>query len=393
MACAVSPTLASRKNITLSTVPTSGSPEFELLRACCSGKSEITEQIASEVRWERVVPLAEHHGVIPQVYERLSQASFVPEAALMALRQSYEDNTRRALWLTRELMRILDHLGAQGILAVPYKGPVLAAMLYGEVTARQFSDVDVLVRAENVLRTKATLGDLGYKSSLHLTARQTRAYLESGYECTFDGPQGRNLLEVQWQILPRFYAVDFDIERMLERGISVPVGGVMVQTLSPEDMMLVLSVHAAKHAWTRLSWLCDIRQLARSREIHWKWVREESSRLGIARIVDVTFSLVETLLGEMPSEAVCSHGDSGFERIAEKLLTVITGDRELDPESLAYFQMMFRVRERLKDRARLGWRLLTTPGVGEWDSIHLPDPFFPFYRAVRLVRVARRSFN
>jgi hypothetical protein len=244
-----------------------------------------------------------------------------------------------------------------------------------------------------VLRTKATLGDLGYKSSLHLTARQTRAYLESGYECTFDGPQGRNLLEVQWQILPRFYAVDFDIERMLERGISVPVGGVMVQTLSPEDMMLVLSVHAAKHAWTRLSWLCDIRQLARSREIHWKWVREESSRLGIARIVDVTFLLVETLLGEMPSGAVCSHGDSGLECIAKNLLNVITGDRELDPESLAYFQMMFRVRERLKDRARLGWRLLTTPGVGEWDSIHLPDSFFPLYRAVRLVRVARRFFR
>jgi hypothetical protein len=387
MACTASQIPASRNNVT---VPTPYSAEFELVRACCSGESEITDQIGSEVRWERVAPLAEHHAAIPRVYECLSQASFVPEAALTTLRHSYQGNTRRTLWLTRELLRILDHLNAHGISAVPYKGPVLAAMLYGEVTARQFSDLDVLVRGEDVSRTEAVLGDLGYGTSLHLSARQTRAYVEAGYEYAFDGPHGRNLLEVQWQILPRFYAVDLDIESMLERAVTVPIGGQIVQTLSPEDLMLVLCVHAAKHAWTRLSWLCDIRQLARSRDIDWKWVQQESARLGVRRIVEVTFSLIEALLGEMPSGAVRRHRDSEVGGVVEKLLSVITGDRELDPESIPYFKMMVRVRERSKDRARLGWRLLTTPGVGEWDSVQLPDSVFPLYRAVRLVRVARR---
>jgi len=70
--------------------------------------------------------------------------------------------------------------------------------------------------------------------------------LESGYERAFDGPAGRNLLEIQWGILPRFYAVDFNLDGFFARASHANMGGRTVKNSLPEDLLLVLCVHAAK---------------------------------------------------------------------------------------------------------------------------------------------------
>lgn len=132
----------------------------------------------------------------------------------------------------------------------------------------------MLIHAAEVPRAKAALAELGYTPGLDLTPQEERAYLASGYEYTFDSAQGRNLLELQWQILPRFYSVDFAVDGLFDRAQTVTVAGRSLQTLNAEDLMLVLCVHAAKHAWVQLSWLCDIDQLARSQRVKWDAVTQ-----------------------------------------------------------------------------------------------------------------------
>ena len=65
-------------------------------------------------------------------------------------------------------------------------------------------------------------------------------YIASGYEWTFDSPAGRNLLELQWALQPRFYAVDFDMDGLFERAVNVAVVGRRVKTPPSEDLLLVL---------------------------------------------------------------------------------------------------------------------------------------------------------
>src|ERR1700730_6947193 len=81
------------------------------------------------------------------------------------------------------------------------------------------------------------------------------------------------------------------------RAVAVTVAGQKFRRLSHQDLMLVLCVHAAKHAWMQLSWLCDIVQLARSRSPDWEALRAQATRLGIERIVAVSFLLAHKLLG------------------------------------------------------------------------------------------------
>ena len=377
----------------LSIAASRASPEFDVLLACCRNPApdsdELRRALSREVDGKRLVQFADHHGVVPRVYPSLSASALLSLEVRETLRQRYEANARRALWLTQELLRVLEHLESHGIAALAYKGPVLAELLYGDVAQRQFSDLDVLVQRSDVPRVKSALRELGYEPAIQLTKRQERAYLASGYEYVFDRGSQRNLLEIQWQILPRFYAIDFDMDQIFQRAASVKLAGRSVRTLCPEDLLVVLSVHAAKHAWMRLSWLCDLAQLARSRAIDRDAVSLQARRLGVERIVGTTFSLADVLLNSKLTLPLRSPG-AGLRTIWEQIIPAMAEGAEYEVESISYFRLMLRLRERWRDRLRFLCRLASTPGPGEWSAVRLPDRLFPLYWLVRVFRLAAR---
>ena len=371
-------------------------PEWDLLLLCCvdlsnrERKERIGQVIRRQLDWERFFQLAEHHGVVPRVYRHLSTVpDVILPSILDTLRQRYQTNAHRTLWLTRELLRILGHLKSRGIDALPYKGPALAEMLYGNVALRQFTDLDVLIRVADLPHVKAAVLELGYEPGITLSPREERAYLASGYEYSFDSAQGKNLLEIQWQILPRFYSVGFDVDALFERGSTISVGGQSVRTLGAEDLTLVLCVHAAKHAWVQVSWLCDIAELATSPQLDWDAIQWQARRLGIERIVAVTFLLAQKLVGTPlpPFVQARLQTDSAAASRATEILSIIERGGEYNTESTAYFRLMLRLRERRQDQFRFLWRLVFTPSVSEWSAIRLPAALFPLYRVVRFFRL------
>ena len=368
--------------------------EFNLLLAFCADHDE-EERIRAITRdpldWQRFVDIAEYHGLIPHVSERIPVFSHIlPVESLRSIEELYESNARRTLWLSRELIRVVKHLESQEIFSLPYKGPALAELLYGKVTARQFSDLDILVHARDVPRTRTALGEIGFAPGITLKPHEERAFLHSGYELTFDTANGRNLLEIQWQILPRFYAVDFDIEGFFERRGTQNLTGVTIPALRAEDLLLVLCVHAAKHLWTQISWLCDITALVKATQIDWELVWRESEALGIRRIVAVTFTLAHRLLGASPPPGMLK--DASLDALVSEILPLIANSAPFDPESIDYFLRIAETREKRGDRARFWWRLATTPSTSEWSAVRLPEPLFPLYRVVRALRLVRRIF-
>ena len=381
-------------------VPAIGSSsEFDLLLACCADPcgdehgERIRKILSRPLDWERILRLVDHHRVVPQVYGELSALSrLVPVQHLNALRLCYEDNARKTLWFTAELVRIVGHLESMGIKAMPYKGPVLAETLYGEVTRRQFGDLDILILPTDVLKAKAALHDLGYKPAIALAARHETAYVKTGYEYSFSAAHGSNLLELQWRILPRFYSIDFDVVDFFERSDEIVVGGRQMRTMRAEDLLLVLCVHAAKHVWVQLSWLCDIAQLVKTRQLDWNAIHYEARHFGIERIVSLNLLLAQKLLA---SQLHSSRQTWAFQKdpstaVLDEILRIIERGAPYDAESLSYFRLMMQLRERSRDRARFLWRLTITPSVSEWSAIQLPRHLQPLYRLLRLSRLAKR---
>jgi len=252
--------------------------------------------------------------------------------------------------------------------------------------------MDVFVRGRDVARIKNAVRELGFTERVPIPEDAEEDYIASGYECTFDSPAGRNLLELQWALQPRYFAVEFDMEGLFERAVNVAVAGRTVKTPSAEDLLLVLSVHAAKHVWGRLIWLCDIAQILRLGNLDWDWVQARARQCGIERILHVTLLLAHGLLATaIPAPVEESVRE---DHAAQAFVDEIAGDvgRGVSymEQQVSYFRLMMRLRERKVDRLRFLARLTFTPGPGEWEAVRLPKPLFPLYRVVRLARLVSR---
>ena len=377
------------------------SREFELL-CVCSGVQLNAERVtriaawqASGIDWEEFLRLAEHHGVLPLVARNLRvHAPDLPSQVAHSLQTSFDGNLRRNRWFASELARIAEYFEKKQLRAVAYKGPVLAESAYGDVALRNFGDLDLLLAATDFERGKAALNDLGYQPSSEQDPAVERFWLRNGYERSFDSAAGKYLVELQWALFPRFYAVNLRTDDLLARSRPRSIGGRVVPGLSAEDSLLVLCLHAAKHLWMRLIWVCDVAETLRSQAVDWSVVDIRARDLGARRILGVSFWLAQRLLEcTLPEPAQAMIGDDpqvaalGAE-FAARLAQSVT----YDFESTEYFRCIGKLRERPSDRARYLWRLIWTPGQGDLAVLRLPEAMFPLYRAVRAVRLMGKIF-
>jgi hypothetical protein len=379
--------------------------EFALLCALAGAElsPERIERIAnwnrSALDWSEVLRLAEHHGVLPLAARNLIEhARGLPPEIEHALGSAYAANLRRSLWFTAELARIMQHFERGQLRAIPYKGPVLAQSLYRDLDLRSFSDLDFLISFADFGRAQQALAEIGYRPSSVVTTVLTpaveRFWLRTGYERSFDSAAGKNLVELQWAVLPYFYGVDLSVDDLLARAGRTVVGGREVPCLSPEDSLLVLCLHAAKHLWTRLIWLADIAETLRIQTIDYALVFSQARALGIARILDVSFWLVKNVLrAEIPKPAEeMIAADVQVPALGSEFAERLARGAAYDFESTEYFRRILKLRERRCDRWRYLWRLVWTPGTGDIAAVRLPGALFPLYRIVRIGRLIGKCF-
>jgi Uncharacterised nucleotidyltransferase len=353
----------------------------------------LRSQLSSPVQWAELFALAERHGVLPLLHQALNPVrDAIPREAMHSLEQSYQTNVHKALLLSRELIRIVHHLRSFDLQVMPYKGAALAEFLYGDIALRQTGDIDLLVHRDEFISVKDALEKIAYVPQIHFSEAEQRAYLESGYECMFDGPAGHNVLEVQWAIEPRFYSVDLEINGVFERAVKVDVAGQEMKTPSPADLFLILAVHAAKHVWERLIWICDLAWLMNLPSMDWEWIASQARSLGVLRMVNCSMLLANRLLAaEIPKGAGKWFVERESDRsLVSRLQQQIVTEPGFNVESLSYFWLMAELRERPLDRVRFVTRLAFTPGPGEWKTVRLPPRLFPLYRVVRLARLLGR---
>lgn len=126
------------------------------------------------VDWDRLVAVARAHGVLPLVRRALSESS-VPGLASDArsvVDDAADAAARRSLFMTSSLLNLLAELASAGVTAVPWKGPVLAQMLWSDVAMRQYADLDLLVRRPDLDRARDLLLGSGFRRIVQLPAWQ-----------------------------------------------------------------------------------------------------------------------------------------------------------------------------------------------------------------------------
>ncbi len=372
------------------------SREFELLLCCArtrigaATRSRALGLIRRKPRWSDFLKLADWHGVKALVFHGLKVLGpdRIPLVVFNQLADAFLENRKRNAYVAGELLRLLTRLGTAGIPAIPYKGPALASLVYGKLTLRQFSDLDILVRKGDVFRAAEILADCGYASKLKMTPSQLSAFVEYHYDAPFwGGPQG-GFVELQWRVAPRFFGFNFDPWERLE---TVSLYGKTARGIPAEELLLVLCFHGCWHLWARLSMISDVAELLRFHpKMDWDRVEGLAARYGGQRLLCLGLHLAHTLL-EVP--------------VPDRILTLIRQDSRIGPlaqEAARYLSeaaapgqwrtalFHIRARERLSDRVRYALDLAVTPTVLDWRWLPLPDLLLPLYYLVRPARFAVR---
>jgi hypothetical protein len=264
---------------------------------------------------EALAAAAARHGVSGLVADALAAAGLpVPDS----LAQDARAQIARGLKTKRFTLQVLDALTLEGVTPVLLKGYGLAVRLYSEQPlARPSSDVDVLVRKDELPRVSAALGQLGLRR--HDDAGLADVF-EEHHHLSFAGASG--LVEAHFRLINTLGRGGFDDAALRSRTRSWTLDGRAVRLLDEEDEFLYLATHAAQHAFLRVSWLVDLqRYLARATHFDWARMAARSREAGFHTAVATALELVERLLRvQLPFEARAHFRLRGLRRAVDRRL-------------------------------------------------------------------------
>lgn len=338
-------------------------PTLNLLLHCISptADSQNTQQIKSlaqgEIDWKGLAQVAEDHRVVPLLYNRLNKAcpEIVPALLLNELSDRCKKIAIRNLFTTAELRRLLLLMTAQGIDTLPYKGPVLTQMLYESLELRQFGDLDIVIRPEDMRSVEALLIAEGYRPYFgNKTAAELDAYMMSKNEHTYDfyHDQKNIFIEIHWRFWPLFFS-SVKPQDIWQRREAAELAGTAVSTFKVEDYLIILCMHGSRHQWERLAWLCDIALLLHKYpNLDWQQLFELAEQWGGKRMLCLGLYLAHTLLkAPLPiSVADQISADPAILMLADWVCDQIFGTTKLSARFMGTTRYHIQARERWQDK-------------------------------------------
>lgn len=197
--------------------------------------------------WADALQLAEEERVLPFAAAQLSKRREVVPVGVAAQVDAIEcEEAKAAFFWCAELRGVLRAFGEGGIPAVLLKGPSLAQRLYGDVALRPSRDLDLLVAKEDWARGEEALAAIGFAPM-----READDYHRPWMRQT-------TKLELHFDV-ENPLAFDFRVADALARATAAEFMGEPCRLLAPEDELLYLCLHAARHRYERLGLVLDLR--------------------------------------------------------------------------------------------------------------------------------------
>ncbi|MEA1954190.1 MAG: nucleotidyltransferase family protein [Campylobacterota bacterium] len=244
-----------------------------------------------------IIQLAYKHGIVPLVYKTIKQLFHTKNSSLnidnflLKLQSHYKTISQRNMLMSAELIYLIKLFAKHNIDALAFKGPTLAQMAYGDITLRQFGDLDILIKKEDIDKIDILFKKSGYQHLLPLTSVQTSVRLKYAKDLSFIHPSKGIHLEMHWAFLNQNYPIQMDLENFWLETQEVKLNGNTMLTFSNENLLVYLAIHGSKHLWERIIWLKDIDLFIQRNEINWGKLINKVSETGFEKMVYLALHL------------------------------------------------------------------------------------------------------
>jgi hypothetical protein len=370
--------------------------EFQLLLSCARSEPDsgsIKERVNKNLNWRKLLDLAEHHGVRPMLRQSLKAVcwDYVPQETRIELERFYKTNAQRSLLFVGELLRLFAEFAHACIPAATFKGIILAESIYGDLSLREFSDLDIIVHDADASKVEDILASAGYIPDF--PDRDFRsAFLAYQGQYAFRNKRTGFSVDLHWRLASKGEAFLVRSEDVWSRLEQVAICGRMVPSLAHDDLTLLLAAHGTKEGWRFLKWVCDFAEILRKcRNIDWVTVLARAERSYCSRPLQLAMFLASTLLdAPAPQQLI----DKAQENPAVRALAEKARGRLLcsgPTGELIDFLNGLNTHDRMRHRLLPVATLLTTRTVGDYKAMPLPKSLWGAYYVTRPFRLAAKA--
>ena len=357
-------------------------------------KVESIDSLSKDVDWQLFLDYAIHHRVYPMLYKQLKQLKDslnIPLYVIQSLEGLYKRNTFDMLQLSAEMNEIGKLFADQGINTLFLKGPVLAHDLFGDISYRTSKDLDVLIPIDQLDKAQNILKDLGYE-------KESREHIFNEWKWKYNDISfyhDEKQIEVElhyrlnnWpEIVPSFN------ELWSRRRISTLTQD-PCYFLSQEDLFYYLVSHGAKHGWSRLRWLMDIKQFM-NQPINWQVLYQLFKKYKNVHLGGQALILVSQLYELNITEEMKPFLTKRSGKIANRTLFFIERmeifhDSSWPKESVKYFRKYYASIKPISQRILINLGRLH-PCAKDVQTLPLPKFLYFLYFPLRPILLLKRT--
>lgn len=257
------------------------STQLSLLKACLAPADEI------ERHWRAWREQADFDSLddasnrlLPLLYRRL-EAAGIADPDMARLRGVYRYHWCRNQLLLAELRRLLPALRELGVEVLLLKGAALIHRYYHDPGIRPMSDLDIMIRPEDMEAVFALLRERGWQPKVQadLDRMRTRRLIHA---VDFRRDWNGRVLEIDVHWTPLHRSTWPGAEKAFwERSLATSVDGQACRVLDPTDQLLHLCLHGG--AWNVMPpfrWVADACHVLRddAEAIDWERLIEDARR-------------------------------------------------------------------------------------------------------------------
>ncbi|MDQ1330599.1 MAG: hypothetical protein QG578_863, partial [Thermodesulfobacteriota bacterium] len=250
-------------------------PEDKLLLLCCRAetggkvKNELTGIQAERIDWSSFLEKAREEGVSPIVFLTLPKIFTgkppIPGYVTDELKKDYYISAKKNILTLNATGKILDVFNKAGINVIVMKGAALAETAYGNLALRPMSDVDLLVKKEDLNQINEQLKNLGYFPA-------DRSFDDVDFNSTYltsldyRNPRANTpSFHIHWHFVNsaipnESYIGPIKIGDIWHDAVRANIAGTETLVMSPHHLVIHLAEHALRvtHSLSKLIYFCDI---------------------------------------------------------------------------------------------------------------------------------------
>lgn len=299
-----------------------------------------------------------------------------------------------------EICRIMDD---NGIRMVVLKNGGIMSDMVEDPAACPMEDIDSLVKKSDFKKAHQILMDNGFLFEFRSEFEEEdleAAFRDGSTEYRIQTPAGEDMwFELAWRaVAGRWIRRDLepDADRLIRDAYCAP--GTQVGILSPEDNLLQVSVHTAKHSYVRAPGLrlhLDVERIVAHKQIDWELFLRKVCDAHVKTSTYYSLCLANMLFGTpIPVDVlkVLRPGKSKDKR----LLKLISNAGLLHPKQRKFSKLQFLIfQTSLYDSLADAWFVLCPPNGGLREIYGYKNPLMmPWYlvlRALDLVGIRKKK--